>query len=440
MNAPPIAAMAETSLPNTSSQASPDVRTTTAGASPIEGGLSSLRIAFFAAVVGVFIFNIFACQVLVADIARGLGLASTQGSLVGTATALGYALGLLLIVPLADVVENRRLVVSMALTCVVALLLASFTSHATVFVGLCVVIGASSSLIQILVPLVGSLTPAAIRGRVLGNVMSGLMLGIMTSRPLASLVGAHFGWRAVYLLSALLVAGVILPLRRMLPVRKPPTPIRYTRAVGSMATLIRSEPTLRTNALSAALVMGAFNAFWTAIVMRLTAAPFHLSAAGIALFGLVGTAGAVSAPIAGRLGDGGRTRVASIAFDAMVIAALLLALLGGGLLAPAAPTLAIACLVVSAVLLDCGVVGDQTLGRRAINLLAASAIGRRNGLFVGIFFLGGAAGSAIVGPAAAFAGWSGVCLAGAAFGVGALLISAFSNRVSVSMPASQTEK
>jgi predicted MFS family arabinose efflux permease len=387
-------------------------------------GITPLRTAFFAAVVGVFIFNVFASQVVVANIAAGLGLEPTQASLIPSLTALGYALGLLFIVPLADVVENRRLVISMAVTCAGALLLAGLTHQPILFLALCFTSGAAASLIQILVPLVGSLTPAATRGRVLGNVMSGLMLGIMVSRPFASLVGERFGWRAVYLTGAFLIAAIILPLRAALPERKPAASVGYGAALASLGTLLRREPILRSNAITAALVMGAFNVFWTAIADRLTSSPFHLSARGIALFGLVGTTGAVSAPVMGWLGDRGWTRIASLAADVAVIGALLLALLAGGALGTASPVLGVAGLAAAAVLLDLGVIGDQTLGRRAINMLEASAIGRRNGLFVGIFFLGGAAGSAVVGPALALGGWPGVSLAGAAFGLAALLVSA----------------
>ncbi|HEY4240647.1 MAG TPA: MFS transporter [Kofleriaceae bacterium] len=390
--------------------------------------LTPLRTAFFAFVVGIFVFNVFACQVLVAPIAHGIGLSPSQASLVPTLTALGYALGLIFLVPLADVVENRRLVTLLGIGCSAALLLAALVQQVVVFLAMCLAIGATASLVQILVPLVGSLTPPAERGRTLGNVMSGVMLGIMLSRPIGSLVGAQLGWRAVYALSALVVALVLVPLRAALPVRAPATAIHYREAVGSLVTLVRREPVTRTNAITAALVMGAFNLFWTAITSQLTSG-FGLSARGIALFGIVGTAGAVSAPLMGRLGDRGWTRIAAIVADIAVIGALLLALVSGGALATTSPTLGIAGLVAAAILLDFGVVGDQTLGRRAINLLDPAAIGRRNGIFVGIFFLGGAAGSALAGPMSAAFGWTGLCLTGAAFGAAALTVSLLAPRI-----------
>jgi predicted MFS family arabinose efflux permease len=392
-------------------------------AAPAPAALTPRRVAFFALVVAVVIFNIFACQVVLGNIAKDLGLAWSHASLVSTATMLGYALGLLLIVPLADVIENRRLVITMALTCVGALFAAAAVKTALPFLILCFVIGAAASLIQVLVPLVGVLTPAVHRGRVLGNVMSGLMLGIMISRPTASLVNEYFGWRALYASSALVLGLVVIPLRMLLPSRQPQSPVAYKKAVSSLLTLLRDEPTLRSRALTAALVMGAFNAFWSAVAPRLAESPFHLSATGIALFALAGTAGAIAAPITGRLGDRGLTRVATLASDAIIVVALFVALLAGSGIFGSS-TLALVMLVASAVLLDSGTVGDQTLGRRAINLLDSSAIGRRNGLFVGIFFIGGAAGSALVGPVSAFAGWAGVCLTAAAFGVAALVVSA----------------
>lgn len=393
--------------------------------------LSPLKIFFFATVVGILIFNVFASQVLVGSIAKGLGLGAS-GNLVPTITALGYALGLLLIVPLADVVENRRLVVTMATTCALALLAAAITPSAPLFLFLCLVSGAASSLIQILVPLVGVLAPAEHRGRILGNVMSGLMIGIMLSRPLGTLVGEHFGWRAVYVLAAVMVGAVIVPLRSVLPVRVPAAHVGYFAAVKSLGTLLRREGILRVNALTAALVMASFNVFWTAIATRLASEPFHLSARELAIFGVVGTTGAVSAPLMGRMGDRGWTRVASLLADVAVVGAFVLAAWSS----TRSAWVGIAGLVGAAVLLDFGAVGDQTLGRRAINMLDPAAIGRRNGLFVGIFFLGGAIGSGAVGPAEAAAGWSGVCIVGGAFGVAALLVSLFFGRVPAKTAAS----
>jgi len=390
--------------------------------------ITPLRTVFFAAVVGLFIFDIFAPQVMLGDIARDLHVDTARASYVSTGTMLGYALGLLFVVPLADVIENRRLVVSMATASVAALGLAATTKSALALIALSVVIGAAASLIQVLVPLVGSLVPPSSRGRVLGNVMSGLLLGIMLSRPAATLITDAFGWRAFYALSAVVIAITTVLLRMMLAEREPQNPIAYGAAVASLGALLRREPLLRSRSLTAALVMAAFSMFWTAIVMRLTSGPFHLSARGVALFGLAGTAGAVVAPLAGRLGDRGLGRPATLASDAAVIVSLLLALVAGGSLASSSPLLGLALLVVAAMLLDGGAIGDQTLGRRAINLLDPSAIGRRNGLFVGIFFLGGAAGSALVGPLSAVAGFTGVCIAGALFGVAALVVSAVSTR------------
>ena len=391
-------------------------------------GLAPSRVALFSAVVAVVIFNVFASQVLGAAIAPDLGLAPSRANLIPTLSLLGYALGLLFVVPLADVLENRKLVLGMAGASFLSLLLAGITRNPLFFLALALVSGAASSLIQILVPLVGSLTPAAQRGRVLGNVMSGLLLGIMLSRPLATLLSDHLGWRSVYLFSALLVGLAIAPIAFILPRRTPDGSVGYAKAVASMGTLLRQEPVLRSNALTAALVMASFNVFWTSIVARLTSGPFHLSSTGIAIFSLAATAGAVSAPLMGRLGDRGWTRPAAIAADIVAIAGLLLAALAGSALGVRSELLGVAGLFVAAILLDFGVIGDQSLGRRAINMLDPAALGRRNGLFTGIFFLGGAAGSSVAGSASAQAGWTGVCFTGIAFAALALFVSLVSSR------------
>jgi MFS family permease len=176
---------------------------------------------------------------------------------------------------------------------------------------------------------------------------------------------------------------------------------------------------LQRNAASAALVMGAFSAFWTAIGLRLVQPPFSFGMNGIALFALAGAAGAVVTPLAGRAGDRGSGRKALLASHLTMFAAL--AAIGvagaswGGFSASAHPLLAVAMLVAGAAALDAGVVTDQTLGRRAINLMNPAARGRLNGLFVGVFFVGGALGAVLSGTAWALAGWTGVCAVGLVF-------------------------
>jgi predicted MFS family arabinose efflux permease len=212
-----------------------------------------------------------------------------------------------------------------------------------------------------------------------------------------------------------------------LPQRRPEVETGYLALIGSLGRLLRTEAILRQRALTASLVMAAFSLFWTAVALRLSQPPFDLSQRGIALFALVGAGGAVVTPFFGRAGDRGWTHAATIVSHLMLIAAI-------GLVAWAGTSQTGSSLVplmimgLGAVLLDVGVTGDQTLGRRAINMLQPGARGRLNGLFVGLFFLGGAVGSALAGITWDAGGWPAVCGVGAGFGVIALMVECAGGR------------
>jgi predicted MFS family arabinose efflux permease len=235
------------------------------------------------------------------------------------------------------------------------------------------------------------------------------------------LIAVAWGWRAFYGVSAGAVAGLTLVLSLRLPPRQPASRSSYLALIGSLWRLLSAEPTLRRRALTASLMMAAFSLFWTSVALRLAQPPFDLGQRGIALFALVGAGGAIVTPLIGRAGDRGWTRPATIASHLVMILALGLAAWAGSSRA-GTPPLSLALMGLSAILLDVGVIGDQTLGRRAINLLQPEARGRLNGLFVGLFFLGGAAGAAMAGAAWASGGWPAICGLGAAFGVAALVV------------------
>lgn len=374
---------------------------------------------FFATAVGVMVMNLFAAQTLTGAIGLSLHLAPQYAGLAAMLPQLGYAIGLVLLVPLCDLLENRRLIVY-TLACGAAFLaIAMLAESRVLFLVAVLLAGVASSAIQMLVPMAASMAPESHRGRAVGNVMSGLMLGILLSRPAASLIAGTVGWRAFYGLAALTDALVAVVLYLKLPMRTPGNQTSYSALLYSLWTLVRTERVLQRNAASAALVMGAFSAFWTAIGLRLVQLPFSFGMDGIALFALAGAAGAIVTPLAGRAGDRGWSRkMLSAGHLTMLVALAVIGVAGAGwagFSAQAHPVMAIAMLVLGAAALDAGVVTDQTLGRRAINLMDPAARGRLNGLFVGTFFVGGAVGAARSGAAWAMAGWTGVCAVGFAF-------------------------
>ncbi|MBZ9869079.1 MFS transporter [Mesorhizobium sp. CA15] len=390
--------------------------------SPHAGGgtITRSQTLLFAASVGIIVTNLFAPQTLVGLIGPSLGAAASESGLVSMATLLGYAAGLFFLVPLSDLVENRVLALRMLCAAALAAAVASFAPSAASLLAVLFVLGAACSCIQVLVPVAASMAPPGQDGRVIGDVMSGLMIGILLSRPIASLVADAFGWRAFYGISAAALALLAILLGLALPRRKPLAHTSYAGLIASLVGLLAQEPVLRRRAFTASLVMAAFSVFWTAVALRLSAPPFDLGQKGIALFALVGAGGAAVTPIFGRAGDRGFTRTATILCHLVLIAALGLAAWAGA--AKAGAWLPLILMGVSAVLLDFGLTGDQTLGRRAVNLLQPKARGRINGLFVGIFFIGGAIGSLLAGIAWTWGGWNAVCAVGALFGVVALVV------------------
>jgi predicted MFS family arabinose efflux permease len=396
-----------------------------AGSAAARGMTTGLTLLFGLS-VGILVMCLSASQAIVGEIGPSLGLSTAACSLVTTVILLGYAAGLFLLVPLVDVVENRRLILGTLGLCVAALAASAFAPNATAFLVLCFLVGATSTAVQMLVPTAAFLTPEAARGRVVGNIMSGIMLGLLLARPIAAVTTEFFGWRAYFAFSALLVAGIGLALARVLPHRRPAAGPRYGALLFSLYELVRDEPVLRCRATYQALLMGSFSVFWTAIALRLAAPPFNLGHNGIALFSLAGAAGAVVAPLSGRAGDRGHTTLVTFIGHCTVILAMLLAGIAGGASwtfgIELPPAVSLGLLVATALLLDAGSIADQALGRRAINLLRPEARGRVNGLFTGIFFLGASAGALCAGPAWAWGGWTAVCWTGLGFAAAAFLL------------------
>ncbi|CAD6534306.1 hypothetical protein LMG27952_02923 [Paraburkholderia hiiakae] len=381
---------------------------------------------FFAAAVGVIVVNLSAAQPLAGLVSQSLHLRPEFVGAVAMLPQLGYAAGLLLLVPLCDLLENRRLIFRTLLTCAAFLALAALAHSGPLFLAAAFLAGATSSVIQMLVPMAASMAPESQRGRAVGNVMSGLMLGILLSRPLASLIAGTLGWRAFYGIEAAADALLAVVLFLRTPHRIPAVTARYGDLLYSLWTLLRTERVLRRSAFLAALALGAFSAFWTAVALLLSQPPFSLGMNGIAAFALAGASGAIVTPLAGRLGDRGAGRAVQYAAHATMLGAVvLLGIAGagwGGFSAAAHPALALGLLVAGAALLDAGVIADQTLGRRAINLLNPAARGRLNAIFVGMFFIGGAAGALMAGAAWASARWSGVCFVALGFTVAVIAL------------------
>lgn len=370
----------------------------------------------FGTAVAVIIANIFAPQTLVKLMATSFGLTTAMSGFVPMVPLIGYAAGLFFLVPLADLVENRKLVLQMLTVATLSTLgIVLIPSVTTLFV-LLFAMGAGCSVIQVLIPIAAAISSPESRGRVIGDIMSGLMIGILVARPVAIFLSGFGGWKCFYIVNTALMALLALTLRFRLPVRETTTGARYAQLIGSLWSLLTSEPILRKRSITAAIVMAAFNLYWTTVVFVLTSSPFNLGSNGIALFALAGAGGAIVTPLVGRLGDKGFSKPVTLIAHATIVVSFGVAALSGLHFSPSW-VISLAGLALAAFLLDVGVLGDQTIGRYLINQLNPQARGRVNGIFVCIFFIGGAMGSAAAGMLWAWAGWAAICVAGAVMGV-----------------------
>jgi predicted MFS family arabinose efflux permease len=389
--------------------------TTTHSASAPDADISPGLTRLLAVAAGLIVASLYYAQTLVGPISQATGLSPGAAGLIVTLTQVGYALGLLFIVPLGDLLENRKLVFVLLLATSVMLALAAFSSSALLFLATSLGIGLGSVAAQVLVPFAAHLSREATRGQTVGKVVSGLLLGIMLARPAASLIADHLSWHAVYGGAALAVALLAFVLRARLPQRVPESTLPYGRLIGSMWQLLRTTPVLRRRAAYHAAMFASFSLFWTVTPLVLAGSSFHLSQTGIAIFALVGMAGAVASPIAGKLADRGHTLYATAA--ALLLGVISFAL---PLYNPGSREIALALLVVASIVLDMGVAANLVLGQRAIFALGAEVRSRLNGIFFALFFAGGAVGSALGGWVYAHHGWHAALLTGMAFPAAAL--------------------
>ncbi len=365
---------------------------------------------------GMTVANIYYAQPLLAPIGSAFGVSQGGAELVVTLTQLGYALGMVVLLPLGDLLENRALASRTLLVTAAALVAAGLSPYFGMFLAMSVLVGSTSVVAQILIPLAAHLAPERDRGRVVGTVVTGLLLGILLARTVSSLVAAAWGWRTIYLLSGALMLLLSALLVRTLPRRQPEHSSGYPRLLWSVVRLAREEPALRRRAVCQATLFGAFSCFWTSVAFELIGR-HHLGQVGIGVFALVGAAGAAVAPVAGRLGDRGHGRLGSGIALALASVSMLLADVWAGNLA---------LLALSGVLLDVAVQSHQVFSQREIYGLRADARARINTVFMTSIFLGGALATGAAGAVHDRYGWTGVTLLGGALPLAGLAVWAVS--------------
>lgn len=365
--------------------------------------------------IGVIAANLYYAQPLVALISRSIGLAPEVAGLVVTFTQIGYGLGVLCLVPLGDILESRRLILTLITIAILGILGLAFSTSAIPYFLSAFATGVGSAGVQVIVPYAAHFSSEKNRGRVIGSVTSGLMMGIMLSRPVASFLSDLFSWHAVFVLSAALMVMIGAMLLAVMPKKEPTTRgLHYFSLLRSMLSLFASQPLLRRRAFYQACIFGAFCFYWTATPLLLGGPDFKLSQSMIAIFALVGFAGAVVAPFAGQAADRGWIPQATLASIGGVAAAYLLTQFF-----PLGSIPSLISLGVGAIVLDAGTSANLILGQRSIFSLGDAYRSRLNALYIATIFVGGGIGSAIGAWAYAhggwpFASWIGLCLPGAA--------------------------
>lgn len=361
---------------------------------------------------GVSIANIYYIQPLLSLMSKDYGVTESAVGLVATMTQLGLALGLLLILPLADIVEKKRLILTMNVAAILALIGIYAVPQLTLVTFFSCVLGFTSVIPQLMIPLSAALSSEKDRGAAIGKVMSGLLIGILLSRVLSGYLGEFGGWRLVYACAVVWMVLLLLLLWRTLPVVPPLSSLSYYQALCSLGTLLRSYPVLQEAAVIGAMIFFAFSAFWTGLSFLLEGAPYYLGADAAGSFGLAGVVGALFSTVAGKVSDAKGPRF-TIGINILVIALSFVIFLVWGF--------SLIGLVVGVILLD---LGDQCCNvscQARIHQLSDTARSRITAVYMVSFFVGGALGSYAGAWGFEHFQWLGVCVLGLVSQIIALL-------------------
>ncbi len=366
-------------------------------------GIDRKLVWILAVACALSVANLYYIQPLLADIAHSFAVSDSTVGSIATLSQLGFALGLLLIVPLGDFFNRRNLIVIALLGVTISLLATAFAPSILFLAIASFVVGITTVVPQVIVPFAASLAHPHERGRVVGAIMSGLLIGILLARTVSGFVGAAFGWRTMYWVGAILMLALALALRLLLPGEQRRPHVRYPELLRSLWELLRTEPVVREVAVFGGLMFGAFSVFWVTLVFFLGTPPYHYGSEVAGLFGLVGVVGAIAASTVGTLSD----RIYPRIITGFMLVAVLLAFLafwftGYWLWG----------LIIGVILLDLGTQGTHISNQARIYALNPAARSRLNTLYMVFYFIGGSLGSILGAYGWSIAHWNGVCFVG----------------------------
>jgi predicted MFS family arabinose efflux permease len=374
---------------------------------------------FLGIACGIGVSNIYYNQPLLLEISRTFHVSSAQSGLVAVITQIGYSLGMLIFVPLGDVLPRRALIARMFLAVSVALTASALAPRLWTLILASALLGVLASVTHIIVPIAPDLADDDSRGRAIGTVMTGLLLGILLARSFSGVIATWVGWRWVFGIAAIFNAAFALLVWRLLPSLKPPKPVAYVAAIRSLWALFWTQGLLREASIQSGFVFASFTGFWTTLVFLLGTPHYHRGAAVAGSFGVIGAAGAAIAPLAGWFSDRSGSR-SVITFALSLMACAWLVLWTGRIYMVG--------LIVGCILLDSAAQLNQIANQTRVFGIDPGARSRLNTIYMTMYFLGAAIGSYASVAVWSRWQWSGVTALGFVFLVCAAVIHAFGRR------------
>ncbi|UUC44331.1 MFS transporter [Flavobacterium cerinum] len=377
--------------------------------------LSKTDVGFMAIATGLIVANLYYCQPLIILIAKEFAIPEDQAGTITYLTQAGYAIGMFFMVPLGDKLERKKQIQFTTLAAVVALIIAATASNFRMLQIASFLIGAASIVPQLILPLSASLASPEQRGKVIGTVMSGLLVGILISRTVSGFIGAWLGWRGMFWIAAVLCVLIVIVIQKKFPVNKPDFKGTYGQLLQSLFSLIRTQPMLREATLINALSFAQFGAFWTTMVLLLSGEPFHFNSATIGLFGIVGASGALAAPLVGKLGDKGNPRVV-IGYGCVLLLISFIVFYFS--------SESIIGIMIGIVFIDVGLQSVHISNQTRVYSLLPEARNRMNTVYMSFSFLGTALGSAFGLWLWNLGKWHAFSIGGAMLAIASILIYA----------------
>lgn len=375
--------------------------------------LSKTNVLFMAVCTGLIVANLYYCQPLIVLIANEFKIPEANAGTIAYLTQAGYAIGLFFMVPLGDKIERKKQILATTFASVIALIIAATAKNFLILQIASLLIGITSIVPQLILPLAASLTNPEQRGKVIGTIMSGLLVGILLSRTLSGFIGQVLGWRSMFWIAAGICLSIFFAIQKNFPINKPQFSGNYGQLIQSLFTLIKTQPVLREATLINVFCFAQFGAFWTTMVLLLSGTPFNFNSATIGLFGIVGASGALAAPLVGKMGDKKNPRIA-VGYGCLLMLISFITFYFS--------IESVIGIVIGIIFIDIGIQGVHISNQTRVYSLLPEARNRLNTVFMSFSFLGTAAGSAYGLFLWKIGGWHAVAIGCAILALSSLLV------------------